>query len=129
MKKYFFIVMGMFIAFSLAAQTGGKKREHRNQRGGGFHLFKFNKSKGNANAFAKNKRKKGFLARIFSGDKVTAGGWVYHRTPGTHRDDHSLFHRFRTKNKAFKDKLQARINKQRSRNRVRGNSIFHKKKY
>lgn len=128
MKKYLLIIAGLLIVFSVSAQSGGKKREHRNQRGGGFHLFQ--KSKGNANAFAKSKHhKKGFLARLFSGEKVTAGGWVYHKTPGSHKTDHSLFHRFRTKNKVFKDKLQARINKQRSKNRVRGNSVFSKRKY
>ncbi len=128
MKKYFFIVIGLIFFVSLSAQTGGKKREHRNQRGGKFHLF--SKNKGNANAFAKGgKKKKGFLARVFSGQKVTAGGWIYYKTPGSHRNDHSLFHRFRTKNKVFKDKLQARINKQRARKRVRGNNVFSKRKY
>lgn len=129
MKKYFFILTGLMISVSVFAQAGGKKKEHRNQRGGGkWHLF--SKSKGNANAFAKGgRKKKGFLVRLFSGERVTAGGWVYHKTPGSHRDDHSLFHRFRTKNKIFKDKLQARINKQRAKNRVRGNAVFYKRKY
>lgn len=128
MKKYLFILIGLFVVAGLSAQTGGKKREHRNQRGGGFHIF--NKSKGNANKFAKGGgRKKGFLARLFSGEKVTAGGWVYHKTPGSHKTDHSLFHRFRTKNKVFKDKLQARINKQRAKNRKRCNATFSKRKY
>ncbi|MCX7728200.1 MAG: hypothetical protein N2203_01905 [Bacteroidia bacterium] len=129
MKQVLFLLISLIISASLSAQTGGKKREHRNQRGGGFHLFK--KSRGNAGAFAKghNKQKKGFLARLFSGEKVTAGGWIYHKTPGTHKTDHSLFHRFRTKNKVFKDKLQARINKQRMKNRKRGNVTFSKRKY
>lgn len=129
MKRLFFLFLGLMLAYSLSAQTGGKRKEHRNQRGGGFHLFK--KSKGNAGAFAKghSTRKKGFIARLFSGEKVTAGGWVYHKTPGTHKDSHSLFHRFRTKNKVYKDKLQARINKQRAKSRKRGNAVFSKKKY
>ncbi len=127
MKKYFLVIIGLCIATFLSAQTGGKKREHRNQRGGKFHLF--SKSKGNANAFAKGSRKKGLFAKIFGGQKVTAGGWVYHRTPGSHRDDHSLFHRFRTKNKVFKDKLQAKLNKQRAKQRKRGNAVFSKRKY
>lgn len=128
MKKYLFVILGLFIISSISAQTGGKKREHRNQGRAKFHLFK--KSKGNANAFAKGgSKKKGFLARLFSGEKVTSGGWVYHKTPGSHRDDHSLFHRFRTRNKVFKDKLQARINKQRAKNRKRGNAVFYKRKY
>ncbi len=129
MKKYLFILGGMVLVFSLSAQTGGKKREHRNQRGGKFILF--NKSKGNANAFAKSKstRKKGFLARLLSGERVTAGGWIYHKTPGSHQTDHSLFHRFRTKNKVYKDQLQVHINKQRSKSRKRGNSGFSKRKY
>lgn len=128
MKKYLFTLIGLIVCISLSAQTGGKKREHRNQRGGKFHLF--SKSKGNANAFAKgSKKKKGFFARLFSGEKVTAGGWIYHKTPGSHKNDHSLFHRYRTKNKIFKDKLQAKINKQRAKKRVRGNKTFSKRKY
>jgi hypothetical protein len=129
MKPIFLIIVGLIISLSLSAQTGGKKREHRNQRGGGFHLFK--KSRGNAGAFAKGRstKKKGFLARILSGERVTAGGWVYHKTPGSHKTDHSLFHRFRTKNKVYKDKLQARINKQRAKNRKRGNAVFFRRKY
>lgn len=129
MKQVAFIVVGLLVAFSLSAQTGGKKKEFRNQRGGGFHLFK--KNKGNARAFAKghNKRKKSFIARLFNGERVTAGGWVYHKTPGSHKTDHSLFHRYRTKNKVFKDKLQARINKQRMKRMKRGNSTFSKRRY
>lgn len=128
MQKYFFIIIGILLTLSISAQTGGKKREHRNQKGGKFQLF--NKSRGNANAFAKgHKSKKGFFARLFSGQKVTAGGWIYHKTPGSHKNDHSLFHRYRTKNKIFKDKLQVRINKQRSKKRTRGNNVFSKRKY
>lgn len=127
MKKLLFIFFAIILGSTVYAQSGGKKREHRNQRGGGFHLF--SKKRGNASAFASHKRKNRWIARIFRGERVTAGGWVYHKSPGSHKTDHTLFHRFRTKNKVFKDKLQARINKQRAKNRKRGNSTFSKRKY
>jgi len=129
MKKILLLLTFLFIVTGLSAQTGGKKREHKNQRGKGKFLL-FSKSKGNAHKFARGGvRKKSFLARIFSGEKITAGGWIYHKTPGSHRDDHSLFHRYRAKNKVFRDKLQAKINKQRAKNRKRGNDYFYKRKY
>ena len=65
----------------MAQVRGGRKKEHRNQRGGGGKLFG-GKSRGNANSFAKGGHKKNFLARIFKGNKSN-GPWVYHKTnPG-----------------------------------------------
>ena len=52
----------------MAQVRGGRKKEHRNQRGGGGKLFG-GKSRGNANSFAKGGHKKNFLARIFKGNK------------------------------------------------------------
>ncbi len=85
MRKLLPTILLIFAVSVSFAQTGGRKKEHKNQRGGGFHLFR--KGKGNAGAFAKghSTSKKGFFARLFSGEKVTAGGWVYKKTPGSHK--------------------------------------------
>lgn len=108
---------------------GGRKKEHRNQRGGGGKLFG-GKSKGNAGAFAKGTRKKGFIARIFKGNK-SGGAWVYHKTnPGKKqkKEQPKLFSRNRTKGKRFTDGVIAQQNRKRSATRVRGNASFSKKK-
>lgn len=109
---------------------GGRKKEHRNQRGGGKKLFG-GKSKGNASAFAKGNRKKGFIARIFKGNK-SGGAWVYHKTnPGKKqkKEQPKLFSRNRTKGKRFTDGVIAQQNKRRSATRTRGNASFSKKKH
>lgn len=109
---------------------GGRKKEHRNQRGGGKKLFG-GKSRGNASAFAKGNRKKGFIARIFKGNK-SGGAWVYHKTnPGKKqkKEQPKLFSRNRTKAKKYTDGVIAHQNKRRSSTRTRGNASFSKKKH
>ena len=109
---------------------GGRKKEHRNQRGGGGKLFG-GKSRGNANAFAKGGGKKGFLARIFKGNKSN-GPWVYHKTnPGKKqkKEQPKLFTRNRTKGKRFTDGIIAQQNRERSMRRVRGNNSFSHRKH
>lgn len=110
------------------AQTGGRKREHRNQRSGG-GLFHFKKSTGHADAFAKG-GKRGFFSRIFKGNK-SGSAWVYKKTkPGVkqNKEQPKLFTRNRTKSKRYRDGILARQNHQRSARRVRGNSSFSKGK-
>ena len=125
-----FLLLTIGITTPLVAQvTGGRKKEHRNQRGGG-KLFG-PKSRGNAGAFATGGHKKGFLARIFKGNK-SGGPWVYHKTnPGKKqkKEQPKLFSRNRTKGKRFTDGIIAQQNKKRSSSRVRGNSSFSKKKH
>ena len=114
----------------LAQVKGGRKKEHRNQRGGGGKLFG-NKSKGNANAFAKGTKSKSFIARIFKGKK-SGGAWVYHSTKSgvkQRKEQPKLFSRNRTKGKRFTDGIIAQQNKHRSMNRTRGNSSFSHKKH
>ncbi|MBP8034377.1 MAG: hypothetical protein KAZ71_07245 [Bacteroidia bacterium] len=114
----------------IAQVKGGRKKEHRNQRGGGGKLFG-HKSKGNASAFAKGKNKRGFLARLFKGNK-DGSAWVYHKTkPGIkqRREQPKLFSRNRTKGKRFTDGIIAQQNKRRSSTRVRGNQSFSKRKH
>lgn len=108
------------------AVAQGRKREHKNQRRGGgggkrkIHKFSGKKSGG------------GLFSRMFSGKKRIPGGWVYKPTrPGKkqNREQHHLFTRYRTKNKKYKDGIQARLNRERARKRSRGNAVFHKRKY
>lgn len=114
---------------AVAQVKGGRKREHRNQRGGG-GLFHFRKSTGHADAFAKGGQKRGFFARIFKGNK-SGSAWVYKKTkPGIKqkKEQPQLFTRNRTKGKRYTDGVLARQNHQRSARRVRGNSSFSKSK-
>jgi hypothetical protein len=106
----------------------GRKREHKNQRRGGSAGAQRRKQ----NSFAKGGTRTGFFKRLISGKKVTSGGWAYKPTrPGKkqNREQRHLFTRYRTKNKRYKDSLQARINRERAKKRVHGNATFHKRKY
>lgn len=127
---FVFLLLAVGVTTPLMAQVkGGRKKEHRNQRGGGGKLFGA-KSKGNASAFAKG-NKKGLFARLFKGNK-SGGPWVYHKTnPGIKqkKEQPKLFTRNRTKSKRFTDGIIAQQNRKRSNTRVRGNSSFSKKKH
>lgn len=133
-SKIFTVV---FLLFSIGLTTpvlaqvaGGRKREHRNQRGGGFRLFKKTRSGGHADAFARGGHKRGFIARVF-GKKRDGGAWVYKRTnPGKkqNREQAQLFSRNRTKNKKYRDGILASQNRKRSATRDRGNASFSKRK-
>lgn len=129
---FVFLLFAIGVSTPLVAQVkGGRKKEHRNQRGGGGRLFGGKKSKGNANAFAKGGHKKGFLARVFKGNKSN-GPWVYRKTnPGIKqkREQPKLFTRNRTKGKRFTDGIIAQQNKRRAATRVRGNQSFSKRKH
>lgn len=126
-----FLLLAIGVTTPMMSQVrGGRKKEHRNQRGGGGKLFG-GKSKGNANAFAKGGQKKGFIARIFKGKKSN-GPWVYRKTNSgikQKKEQPKLFTRNRTKGKRFTDGVIAQQNKKRSSSRVRGNSSFSKRKH
>lgn len=135
--KLFTIPTVLFLLFCFAVATptmaqtsGGRKKEHRNQRSGG-KAFSFKKrSGGHADAFAKGGRRKGFLARVFGGNK-SGSTWVYKKTkPGVkqNKEQPQLFTRNRTKSKRYIDGVLSRQNKQRSAGRVRGNQSFSKSK-
>ena len=128
-KIFSVIVLLICIAASTSVLAQGRKKEHRNQRGGG-GLFHFKKSSGHADAFAKGNRK-GFFAKLFKGNK-SGSSWVYRKTrPGMkqNREQPKLFTRNRTKAKSYRDGILARQNRQRSGTRVRGNSSFSKSKH
>ena len=124
-----FLLLAIGVSTPMLSQVkGGRKKEHRNQRGGGGKLFR-GKSKGNANAFAKGAKRKGFMARSRNKGQ---GPWVYHKTnPGTKqkKEQRKLFTRNRTKGKRFTDGIIASQNRRRSMTRVRGNSSFSKRKH
>jgi hypothetical protein len=126
------LLFAIGVTTPLVAQVkGGRKKEHRNQRGGGGGKLFGSKAKGNASTFAKGGHKKGFLARVFKGNKSN-GPWVYRKTnPGIKqkREQPKLFSRNRTKGKRFTDGIIAQQNKRRSSTRVRGNQSFSKKKH
>lgn len=128
---FVFLLFAIGVTTPLVAQVkGGRKKEHRNQRGGGSKLFG-KKNKGNANAFAKGNSKRGFLSRVFKGNK-SGSAWVYKKTrPGVkqNREQPKLFSRNRTKGKRFTDGIIAQQNKKRSNSRVRGNQSFSKRKH
>ncbi|MDI9340732.1 MAG: hypothetical protein QM534_09170 [Sediminibacterium sp.] len=126
-----FILFGIVLTTPIVAQTGGRKKEHRNQRRGGFKLFKGRKSKGNADAFARSSRKRGFFARIFNrGGSST--GWAYRSTKMSRKqrtEDRHVFKRYRTRGKKSNFSILSRQNRDRDRRRVRGVKVFHKKKH
>jgi hypothetical protein len=120
-KRVVFILFLLFafciISNDLSAQ--GRRREHRNQRRGGG---------GSSNAFAYGYSK----SKKSRGAKVGQGGWVYKPTrPGKKQnmEQRNLFTRYRTSNKKYKSNMQARINRDRAKNRVHGNSSFSKRRY
>jgi hypothetical protein len=127
----FLILLGISLSTPIIAQTGGRKKEHRNQRRGGFKLFKGGKSKGNANAFARSSRKKGFFARVFGKGKSNQG-WAYRSTKMSskqRREDRHVFRRYRTRGAKSNFSILSRQNRDRSARRVRGNKVFHRKKH
>lgn len=116
----------MFLAFlagsfnDLSAQ--GRKKEVRNQRRAG-SLFKRKSSAGNADAFARGGRR---------GKGKTNTAWVYkHKkvSKKQHKENRFLFSRYRTKGKRRRDGIIAKQNASRAKRRVRGNKVFHKRKF
>ncbi len=119
----FSLLGGLFQAY---AQTGGRKKEHRNQRRSG-SMFSRTKSQGNADAFAK-----GGITRKKS-KRTSENLWVYKKTTlkgkKQKREDRFLFFRYRTKGKRYRDGILAKQNAARAKKRVRGNKVFAQRKY
>jgi hypothetical protein len=115
-----FIFTGLYT--EMQAQAGGRKREHRNQRRGS-SKFRGAKSAGNADAFARGGRR---------GKNRKGGAWVYRSTPTSkkqRKEQKFIFTRYRTKGKRQRDGILASQNHDRSKRRVRGNKVFHKRKF
>ncbi len=131
MKSVLTIIVVVFTLFcnsQIYAQSGGKKREHKNQRKGSSRLFGGRKSKGNANAFAKGSR--GSSSRGIFKKKHSA--WAYHSTKSNTKrrnENKFLFKRNRTRGRKFNESILTRQNADRAKKRSRGNAVFHKRKY
>jgi hypothetical protein len=120
------LILTLFVFAGLStevySQTGGRKREHRNQRRGS-SKFRGAKSAGNADAFARGGRR---------GKSRKGGAWVYRTTPSSkkmNKEQKFLFSRYRTKGRRQRDGILTSQNSDRSKRRVRGNKVFHKKKF
>lgn len=104
------------------AQSGGRRREHRNQkRGGG--MFKSKHSAGNADNFARGSGRR---------SSVKNSAWsMRHSRPGSYssKDQRNLFSRARTKGKVYRHNVLAKQNSDRARKRIRGNKVFQHKKF
>ncbi len=131
MKKavlIFGLLFGILLSGDFYAQSGGKRREHRNQRRASMHLFR-GRSQGNADKFAKGTGNAGFFARLFKRDRPA---WVYHATKIDRKhksESRNLFSRYHTKGKKYRSGILAKQNSDRSRRRDRGNRSFSRKKY
>jgi hypothetical protein len=115
---------------------GKKKKEKHNQhakRGGG--LFRKGRSKGNADAFASHSisGRRGFISRMFhgSGSGAPKNASLRKTKPGKtqNKEQAGLFKRNRTKNKNYHANIQRSQKRDRDKRRVRGNSVFHKKRH
>lgn len=118
----FFLLCGIFLTNDFMAQSGGRRREHRNQKRASGGMFK-GKSHGNADNFARGGGRRG-------GGKSKA--WAMrHSRPGSYssKDSRTLFSRYRTKGKVQRHNILAKQNAERARKRVRGNKVFHHKKF
>jgi hypothetical protein len=113
MKCWLVLIILLFFSHQSFAQTGGRKKEKVNATSWKRRLFKQRRTP-----------------------------WEYHKTPINLPEDkpnsNILIHKNRkkviffwnvTKGKIETRKIQERINGKRSKRRIRGNDVFHKRKY
>jgi hypothetical protein len=115
---------------------GSKKKEKRNQskalsRRGSFFKRKF--SAGNADAFVNHRvtGSKGFFAKLFRpGSQFARNASLRKTRPGKiqNREQSKLFGKYQTNNKRKNNAFLNKQNKRRKMSRVRGNSVFSKRK-
>ena len=127
-----FLVLGIFISDDFYAQSGGRRKEHKNQRKGSRIFQSGSPSKGNADKFAQGGGRSGVARRLFKGGRAPA--WVMHHKKESseqRRENAALFTRYRTKGKKYRSGILAKQNSDRARMRKRtnGNATFAKKKY
>ncbi len=131
LKKIIFIfalLLGLGISNEYYSQSGGRRKEHRNQRRGASRSFG-KRSAGNADKFAQGAGRKGFFSRLFAKKQ---GAWVYHPTNAGKKQNKEaphLFSRYRTKGRKYHSGILAKQNSDRSRKRVKGNKSFSRNKY
>lgn len=98
--KLLFILL-IFLSNTTLAQIGGKVREVKNQTKLKRHI-----------------RRSGWVDRKWVPNKLKVI-----------EPQRKLFFRYRTSNSKIKEKIQKDINRKRIRRRIRGNDVFHKRKY
>lgn len=97
----FIVLIITFFSLTSYGQTGGRFKETKNQK-----------------KLAKYIRRNGWQER----------SWVPNKLKIV-ESDKKLFKRYRTSNSKIKDKIQRDINYRRAKKRIRGNDVFHKRKY
>jgi len=115
---------------------GGKKKEKSNQsKALSKRKSLFNKkfSAGNADAFASNKLtgRKGLIAKLFKpGSQYGRNASLRKTRPGKiqNREQTKLFGKYQSHNKKRNNAFLSKQNKRRNMTRVRGNSVFSKRK-
>lgn len=113
---------GILISNDIMAQSGSRKREHRNQRSAARGMFKGH-SAGNSDNFVR-----GGIRR----SSVNNAAWsMRHSKPGSYKssDSRTLFSRSRTKGKVYRHNVLAKQNSERAKKRIRGNKVFQHKKF
>lgn len=126
------LLLGVIFSNEMMGQSGGRKREHRNQRRSTIRIFGGGRTKsaGNADRFARGAGRSGFFTRVFYNAQAPA--WVMHhkyQSKAQMRENRFLFSRYRTKGKRYREGILAKQNSDRARRRVRGSAVFLKRKY
>ena len=117
------MLCGILISNTFMAQSGGRKREHRNQKRASGGMFKGKNSAGNADNFARGGGRR---------NSAKNSAWsMRHSRPDSYksRDSKNLFSRSRTKGKTYRHNILAKQNADRARKRIRGNKVFQHKKF
>jgi len=130
LKKFLIITLLLFgLGFSndFSAQTGGRKREHRNQRRG--KTFRRHRSAGHADEFARGGSKRSMFSRLFHKSRPAWSPKRRTTDRSRYADNRKLFSRYRTKGKQYNEMVLSKRNADRARKRVRGNKTFARKKY
>ena len=117
------MLCGILISNTFMAQSGGRKREQRNQKRASGGMFKGKNSAGNADNFARGGGRR---------NSAKNSAWsMRHSRPDSYksRDSKNLFSRSRTKGKTYWHNILAKQNADRARKRIRGNKVFQHKKF
>lgn len=127
-------ILSFFLLFFVApddisAQSGGRKREPKAKKRGNVVLRQY-KSRGHADEFAKgNSGRRGRLSRLFRKDRPA---WQYRKSGSARsnqKENRFLFGWNRTKGKQENVQKLERQNRERAKNRERGNNVFKSRKH
>jgi hypothetical protein len=121
-----FLLLGIGFSNEYLAQSGGRKKERRNQRK---LSFRRKRSAGNADEFARGGRPKNIFARLFNKRRPALKARSSPPDKSRYNDNSKLFSRYRTKGKQYNTQVLAKRNADRARKRSHGNKSFSRKKY